>query len=308
MNLSSWKPMEVPPDITHSGLYIGTSGYYYDDWVGRFNPPKKAKPADGVFSEEPNYDQDRLRFYQKYFSFVEINSTFYSEPLLEHFLDIERRSKPSMKYAVKVHRAISHDFTITTETATEAMQRHIYAISPLVETGRFYSFLIQLPDFAYRSQTRLDYLLTVAGEAIRMGIDVHMELRHGSWHETNVLQAFKDSGVGICNTEIPHIKNVFPLKAYATTDKGYIRYSGLNIKDWYPEQKAVSPKEKLAARNARYNYEYSDEELKERLEGQIVLLNKTGNVAVAFNNHYQAKAVMNATKNIKMLKLKLGLK
>jgi len=70
----------------------------------------------------------------------------------------------------------------------------------------------------------------------------------------------------------------------------------------------VSPKEKLAARNARYNYEYSDEELKERLEGQIVLLNKTGSVAIAFNNHYQAKAVMNATKNIKMLKLKLELK
>jgi len=140
MNTPSWKPMEIPPDITHSGVYIGTSGYYYDDWIGRFNPPKKAKPTDGEYSEEEVSDQDRLRFYQKYFSFVEINSTFYSEPLLEHFLDIERRSKPSMKYSVKVHRAISHDLTITTETATEAMQRHIYAISPSLKPADFLVF------------------------------------------------------------------------------------------------------------------------------------------------------------------------
>jgi hypothetical protein len=38
------------------------------------------------------------------------------------------------------------------------------------------------------------------------------------------------------------------------------------------------------------------------MKGQIALMNKTSVVAVAFNNHFQAKAVKNAIKNLKMLK------
>jgi uncharacterized protein YecE (DUF72 family) len=107
--------------------------------------------------------------------------------------------------------------------------------------------------------------------------------------------------VGICNTEIPRLEHVFPLKAYATTDKGYVRYSGLNAENWYPTQKPASPKERLAQRNARYDYEYSGEELMQRVKGQLVLRTKTSLLAVAFNNHFQAKAVRNAMKNITIL-------
>jgi uncharacterized protein YecE (DUF72 family) len=186
------------------------------------------------------------------------------------------------------------------------MRKHIYAVSPLIETGRFFSFLIQLEDHVYRSRTKLDYLLAVASEAVKMRVGVHIEFRHISWHDTNVLQALKNSGVGICNTEIPAVPHAFPLKAYATTDRGYIRYSGRNLADWYPEAKPGSVKEKLAARNARYNYEYSDEELGSRVEGQCALHKKTTSIAVAFNNHFQGKAIKNSIKNLQLLKEKLS--
>jgi Uncharacterized conserved protein len=307
---SPWQPMETPPDIVPEGFLIGTSGYYYDDWIGIFNPPKVRarravplqKPDTPENSDENINDQDRLRFYQKYFSFVEINNTFYREPLLEHFMDMERRSKESMKYSVKVHKGLSHDTTNNLESGRDLMRKHIYAVSPLIETGRFFSFLIQLPDYAYRSRKKLDFLLACASEAVRMRIDVHVELRHISWHDAGVLQEFKNSGIGVCNTEIPLIEHAFPLKSYATTDKGYIRYSGLNIEQWYPKNKPVSARKKLDARNARYNYEYSDEELLSRVKGQCTLHKKTTSVAIAFNNHFQAKAIRNAIKNIKMLK------
>ena len=185
------------------------------------------------------------------------------------------------------------------------MRGHIAAVSPLVETGRFFSFLIQLEDHVYRSRKKLDYLLGVAAEAVRMRIDVHIELRHISWHDANVLQALKDAGVGICNTEIPAVDHAFPLKAYATIDKGYIRYSGLNRAKWYPDKKPASAREKIAARNARYDYDYSGEEILARAEGQMALHNKTTSVAIAFNNHFQGKAIRNAITNIKLLKQKL---
>ena len=37
---SSRQPMEIPPDLSLQGFLVGTSGYYYDDWVGIFNPPR----------------------------------------------------------------------------------------------------------------------------------------------------------------------------------------------------------------------------------------------------------------------------
>ena len=305
MNNSPWQPLEIPPDITRQGFFIGTSGYYYDDWIGVFNPPKVSAAASRTLTEDQRADADRLRFYQKYFSFVEINNTFYREPLLEHFLDIERRSAAGMRYSVKVHKDISHTRDDDIARGQDLMRGHIAAVSPLVETGRFFSFLIQLEDHVYRSRKKLDYLLGVAAEAVRMRIDVHIELRHISWHDANVLQALKDAGVGICNTEIPAVDHAFPLKAYATIDKGYIRYSGLNRAKWYPDKKPASAREKIAARNARYDYDYSGEEILARAEGQMALHNKTTSVAIAFNNHFQGKAIRNAITNIKLLKQKL---
>jgi hypothetical protein len=48
----------------------------------------------------------------------------------------------------------------------------------------------------------------------------------------------------------------------------------------------------VSQRNARYDYEYSDEELLQRVKGQLVLHTKTSLLAIAFNNHCQAKAAM----------------
>jgi uncharacterized protein YecE (DUF72 family) len=299
----SWQPFEIPPDITEIGVYVGTSGYYYDDWIGIFNPAKATRMQLETMTDEEKSDHDRLRFYQKYFSFVEINNTFYSEPSLSHFLDIESRSKDSMLYSVKVHKDISHTKENEIATGQDMMRRHITAVSPLIESGRFFSFLIQLEDHVFRTQKKLDYLLSVASVAVSERIDVHIEFRHISWHNEQVLTALKNSGVGICNTEIPHVEHAFPLKAYATTDKGYIRYSGMNMENWYPQpgHKASSAKERIAQRNARYDYEYSDEELLERVKGQLLLHTKTTRMAIAFNNHFNAKAIRNAMKNMRLL-------
>jgi uncharacterized protein YecE (DUF72 family) len=206
-----------------------------------------------------------------------------------------------MLYSVKVHKERSHTKTFDIGAGKDLMQRHIAAVSPLVETGRFYSFLIQLEDHLYRSSERLGYLLAVASEAVKMRIDVHIEFRHKSWHTMNTLQALKDAGVGICNTDLPPIPHVFPLRAYATTDKGYVRYNGRNLANWYSTGEQTTAKEKIAARNARYDYLYSPAEMMELLKGQLELLAKTSAIAVAFNNHFRIKAIENAIENLRLL-------
>ncbi len=297
-----FSPVEPPPDIARSGIHIGTSGYYFDDWLGRFNPPKISGKKLQALSEDEKKEQDRLLFYQKYFSFVEINHTYYQEPVLQSFVDIERRSKASMLYAVKVNKEISHTKSWEAGKAKVLMEKHVQAVSPLIETGRFYSFLIQLEDHVERSLKAMDYLLTVAEGATKSKVDVHIEFRNITWHNEQVLQALKDNGIGICNTEIPSFSHTFPLKSYATTDKGYVRYSGLNRDNWYPRGLKTTSKDRLDSRNARYNYLYSLDEIKERLEGQLKLIRKTSQTVVAFNNHFQIKAIRNAIQNIQLIK------
>jgi uncharacterized protein YecE (DUF72 family) len=48
---------------------IGCSGWYYDDWVGKFYPLKLAGKKAEWFS-----------YYAQFFPTVEINSTFYRPP------------------------------------------------------------------------------------------------------------------------------------------------------------------------------------------------------------------------------------
>ena len=48
-------------------IRVGTSGWHYDHWVGRFYPAKLKK-------------SDWLDFYMQHFDTVEINNTFYHLP------------------------------------------------------------------------------------------------------------------------------------------------------------------------------------------------------------------------------------
>ncbi len=295
-------PLSIPPDLAGSNFLVGTSGYHYDDWIGIFNPPKGMKIVD-LFQKKLR--ADRLAWYQTYFSFVEINHTFYAMPQKAHFLDIQRRSKESMMYTVKVSKEISHQGNFDCARGKELMKAHIIGVSPLIEAGSLYSLLIQFEDHLFRKMAVLEYILAISEVARAQGVDVHVEFRHRSWHDMNVLTALKNAGIGICNTDIPDVSHAFPLKAYATSAKGYFRYSGKNLASWYPQKRSTSPLEAKAMRNERYNYNYSSEDIKNHTLGQIACSHKASTVAIAYNNHYQAQAIKNASENLIMLKQRL---
>lgn len=285
--MKTWKPITPPPDITGSGFWVGVAGYSYDDWVDRFNPPEKK-------TAESEKDLERFRFYQRYFSFVEINRTFNEEPSFDFFDELEKNSKVEMRFAVRVHRDISHTDNWDPVPKIDLMHRLMSAVVPIVETGKFYSFLIQLEDRVHRSQQALDYFLTIASEALKRNFDVHIEFRHASWHNSYPLQVLKNNGIGVCNVEIPPMSHVFPLKSYATTEKAYVRYNGLSFQAWRSNRKK--------ARDERADYLYTEAQIEDRIQGQIGLVHKASQVAVVYTNTHQSKAILNALQNIRQLK------
>ena len=281
----AWRPLSRPPnDITKLGFHVGASAYDSEDWDGRFYPPSDRT------SSAPKAHLEKLKFYQTYFPFVEIDHTSSESPQITSFVDLERHSNESAKFSVRAIR-ISRSGDRDPTKGVDLIRKHIRAVGPLVEAGKFYSFHLQLEHTVFRSQEGLDYLLAVASEAVRARLGVHIEFRHASWHNHHVLLSLKDCGIGICNVELPRLKHAFPLKTYATTDKGYVRYCGLNPEAWKLEN----------AKDGRYDYLYSEGEIEERVKGQISLSEKVSATAVVYNNYPRSQAAINAIQNIRQL-------
>jgi len=269
---SDWQALPLPQDITKKGIYTGTAGFEHPAWIGRFYPQDMAIAGKGWAHR--SYKQ--FLYYQRYFPLVEITSTFEAEPRLQMFMELAKRSWDRTTFSVQVHQKMSHRRTWDRQEGRKLMQQHVQAVSPLAETGKFYSFIISLAEENDRSLAKLDYLLAIAEVAVRKRMDVHIEFKHKSWHLEHVLKRMKDNGIGICNTDLPASATAFPLKAYATSSKGYIRYSGKEGND----------------------YLYTVDEIISRVEGQQLLLRKTDSVAIAYTNFGNGNAVVNAIENM----------
>ncbi len=76
-------------------IYIGTSGFSYDDWVGEFYPGDLDR-------------KDWLRFYAKHFKTTELNVTFYRTPFEGMFKSWYSKTPQDFLFALKGSRFITH--------------------------------------------------------------------------------------------------------------------------------------------------------------------------------------------------------
>jgi uncharacterized protein YecE (DUF72 family) len=76
-------------------IYVGTSGWQYRDWKGRFYPPKLPQ-------------REWLAFFSCRLPTVEINNSFYMLPKEESFERWSRESAPGFVITVKASRYITH--------------------------------------------------------------------------------------------------------------------------------------------------------------------------------------------------------
>ena len=219
--MGGWEPLTPPPDLQAEGFFFGTSGYYFDDWVDSFYPPGLSV-------------SNRLGYYATYFQFVEINSTFY-RPQPKSWFEALTNRVPNMQYTIKVHRDISHTLRWDTETGKRLLYDQLEAAEPLFQARKLYSLLIQLEDRLEYSSDRLRYLEKVASLAVDNGVDVHIEFRHISWHNFDILHALKSAGIGVCNTDIPKFDHVFPnpVRVFANSVNVFLNSEHVFIKPNY---------------------------------------------------------------------------
>jgi uncharacterized protein YecE (DUF72 family) len=199
--------------------------------------------------------------------FVEFIGSFYRESALKDLAPLADAFNGS-KFSVVVNRATSNPVIWDPAVGRSAMARHLDAARPLIERGQFYTFLIQLDEEQAYDEKVLVYLRQLAALPLSERIPVHVEFRHLSWHAYPVLQTLSGDGIGIGNVEQPVSIDAFPLKAYATTELGYVRYCRRKP--------------------------YSEAEVADRISGQVQLGKKVADAAVVWSREYNELAVDNA--------------
>lgn len=194
-------------------FYIGTSGYSYSEWKGKFYPaglPAKA----------------RLGYYAQHFRAVEINNTFYRMPAPAMLAGWAGQVPGDFRFTFKAPGRITHQLKL--RGAEDATHHFIDVVRSLGEHAG--PLLFQLPPTFGRDDDRLAAFLGL----LPRDTVAAFEFRHPSWHDESVYALLRARGIALCLTDTDE-GEASPL--VATADWGYLRlrraeYSEAEIGEW----------------------------------------------------------------------------
>ncbi len=182
-------------------IFVGTSGWTYDDWSGVFYP-------EGVKGPE------RLAWYAKVFNTVEINATFYRHPTQAMIDAWNRRLPAGFHLAVKGTRVVTHHSKLA--DCQGALAAFLERVADL---RRLRVILWQLPPSLHKDLDRLEPFLQLLPDTWRHAV----EFRHASWWDAEVaelLGRYRAAFVAVSHPQLPDT-------VYPTTDFLYLRFHGL---------------------------------------------------------------------------------
>lgn len=119
-------------------------------------------------------------------------------------------------------------------------------------------------------------------------------MRHASWQTPETFALLAERNAGFCNIDQPIIGKSFEPSANATSPIGYVRLHGRRYDTWFSDDPETPAHE-------RYNYLYSTEELRPWAKRVRKVAERSRQVYVITNNHYQGKGVVNALQLINLL-------
>jgi uncharacterized protein YecE (DUF72 family) len=250
-------------------IRVGTAGWNYKDWAGIVYP----KPKPRGFNE--------LEYLSRYFSTVEINSSFYGPPRPSSAKNWVESVKhvPGFRFTAKLYRSFTH---LRKPAATDETQFKD-GIAPIVETGMLGAILMQFPWSFKADPENRDYLLDLHRRFCEYPLVV--ELRHTSWITEDMLDLLAEHAIGICNIDQPIFHRSVAPAARTTSAVGYVRLHGRNYRQWFSPHADV---------RERYDYLYRTSELAPWVDRIRAIEQDADDVYAVTNNHHLGKAVVNA--------------
>jgi len=182
-------------------IRIGTSGWYYDHWKGRFYPQDLPK-------------SDWLAYYAKEFDTVEINNTFYHLPLEQTIKKWQKLAPAGFLFTVKANRYITHIKKL--KDTKDEIQRFFERVKLL--KSHLGPVLYQLPPMLHKN-------LKLLGSFLKLLPRKHkavFEFRHESWYADDTFKLLDDFNAGFCI----HDLSGQPTPKRITGGVIYIRFHG----------------------------------------------------------------------------------
>jgi len=304
-----------------ASIRIGTCSWA-DESLTKFFYPPQVKGAE-----------ERLRYYAERFDTVEANSTYYRLPERQMVEKWAERTPNGFVMHVKAFGVMTrHPVKVEQlppdlreeapadergrvdrpprEFRAEVFSRFHGALEPLREAGKLGGILMQFPPYVVPKPASLDYL-EWAQEQLG-GDELLVEFRHGSWlddeHRAETLAFLERRHMIYVIVDAPRDagRNVLPTFVATTSPTAYVRFHGRNAETWNKRVRTAAE---------RFDYLYSDEELREWVAPLEELAGKAETVYAMFNNngrstipspglgeHAEGETVAQAPVNAQMLK------
>ncbi|MEN2998797.1 MAG: DUF72 domain-containing protein [Brevinematia bacterium] len=250
-------------------IFIGTSGWSYEDWVGTFYPPSLPK-------------NKFLLYYSQYFNTVEINFSYYRIPNRYTLISILRNVPRQFLFTIKLYSSFTHqkDFDNPySEVPQRDKDEFLNAIEVLKDSNSLDTVVAQFPQSFRFSPKNLEYVAKLGREFREYNFAV--EFRNRDWYNNVVYDILKRENFTFISVDEPEIKSLPPRDLVITNRIGYIRLHSRDASKWYEGEKL------------RYDYYYSDDELTEWIN-KIKENQNFDKLYVFFNNCHNGQAVKNA--------------
>lgn len=187
-------------------IRLGTSGWYYDGWVGEFYPDDIEK-------------REWLVYYSKHFDTVEVNASFYRLPFENMLKGWDRRTPDDFIFVMKGSRMVTHRKRLrNVESSLTTFYDRISMLGDKVG-----AVLWQLPPGIKRDDKLLENFLSELNPDFKNVV----EFRDESWFDDGIYDLLREHGVSYCIVDCPDLPAVMKV----TSDLAYIRFHGKD--DWY---------------------------------------------------------------------------
>jgi uncharacterized protein YecE (DUF72 family) len=190
--------------------YIGTSGFYYSSWIGDFYPSDIKK-------------EDLLPYYQKKFSTVEINSSFYHIPREKTIENWKSKVSRDFIFVFKASKIITHLKKFNVDR--DILQKVLSPLRIFSSKEPEHIILFQTPGNIKANKEKLTHLLTLLPKTFLYAF----EFRHETWFSQEIYDILKKYNCAVVLSDSPIKANgerLWPLHDVDTANFTYIRFHG----------------------------------------------------------------------------------
>lgn len=255
--------------INNTDLFVGTSGYNYDDWKGTFAP-----------ADTSNFDL--LSYYASTkLNFLELTYTFYRMPIPEKIEGISKRLGDNTKLSVRLTKGFMRKKYELSE-----VKLFKEGIAPAVEKGQVVALFADFHHLFTASRENFDIILKLKENFSEYPLFV--ELTNSTWHKERFYEEFKASGIGLCAIDGPSFRGFAPYYPICSNGGVYFRLYGKNP-GW------------LSAEERFLDYSYSDAELKKFVKDAVNVSVMAKNIYFSFCNVEKGNAPKNALRMLEFI-------